>query len=248
MEKYFFEAFENMDRLGPGSENSTLDAVKHIDITRKVKILDIGCGVGTHTFLLANKITNAEIIAIDNSQNFIDKFNKSAKLLKLDDRVKGICMSMFEMTFEDNSFDYIFAEGSIYIAGFTNGLSDWKRLLKKDGLIICSEISWTSDNPSPKVKDFWANNYPQMDNITNKIAQAEDLGYKLIEYFPLAKEAWTDNYYIPLQKNINSMKTKYIGDETALEVIDIIQEEIDIYSKFNSEYNYVFYVLQARSN
>ncbi len=246
MEKYFFEAFENMNRLGPGSEESTLSAIKHIDTTRKVKILDIGCGIGTHTFLVANKIPNAEIIAIDNSQDFIDKLNEKAKLLKLNDRVMGICMSMFEMTFEDNSFDYIFAEGSIYIAGFTNGLSDWKRLLRKDGLIICSEISWTSDNPSIKVNNFWTENYSQMDSVANKIAQAESLGYDLMDFFPLPKEAWTDNYYVPLQNNLNTMKAKYTADKTALKVIDIIQEEINMYSEFNNEYNYVFYVLQIK--
>ena len=40
-------------------------------------------------------------------------------------------MSMFEMSFDDETFDLIWAEGSIYIAGFVRGIRDWKRLLKK---------------------------------------------------------------------------------------------------------------------
>lgn len=33
-------------------------------------------------------------------------------------------MSMFEMDFEPESFDLIWSEGSIYIAGFQTGLKD----------------------------------------------------------------------------------------------------------------------------
>ncbi len=246
MEKYFYEAFENMERLGPGCETSTEKAISYIEKVQPIKILDIGCGVGTHTFIMGNKLKNAEIIAIDNNQEFINKLNSTAKSLGLSDRVNGICMSMFEMTFEENAFDYIFAEGAIYIAGFTEALSDWKRLLKKDGIIICSEISWTVPNLSEKIKSFWELNYPQIDTITNKITQAENLGYSCITNFSLPNEAWTDNYYIPLARNLDLMRKKYSTNEDALEVISIIQEEIDLYYKYNKEYNYVFYVFQLK--
>ncbi len=55
MEQYFFEAFENMERLGPGSEKSTLKAIDGIDRKSAIKILDIGAGVGTHTMLIASE-------------------------------------------------------------------------------------------------------------------------------------------------------------------------------------------------
>ncbi len=244
MEKYFFEAFENMERLGPGDESSTLNAVKCIDTTRKVKILDVGCGVGTHSFLIANAFENVEITAIDNSQDFIDKLNSRADELNLSTRVVGVCMSMFEMTFEDCSFDYIFAEGSIYIAGFTNGLADWKRLLKPKGMLICSELSWITAVPSAKPQMYWNTNYPQIADIDTKVNQAKESGYNLVEYFTLPKHAWTDNYYVPLQHNLDKMKCRYDTNEEALEVVAIIQDEIDLYTQFGTEYSYVFYLLQ----
>lgn len=246
MEDYFYEAFENMDRLGPGDNQSTLKAIECIDKNQTVKILDIGCGVGSHTFLMAKSLENAEVVAIDNSSDFIDQFNHKAKQYNLDNRVKGICMSMFEMTFEDSSFDYIFAEGSIYIAGFETGLKEWKRFLKPNGKLICSEISWITDNQSKQAKAYWEANYPQIDSIENKNIQAENLGYEVVNHFILPKEAWTDNYYVPLQRNIDAMKAKYPENAIALEVARMIQEEIDLYTNHGTEYSYVFYVLQAK--
>ncbi len=243
MEKYFYEAFENMSRLGPGCETSTLKAISNIDKTRPVKILDIGCGIGVHTFIIANKIKNAEIIPLDNVKVYIDKVNDKALKLGLSHRVKGVCMSMFDMTFEDNSFDYIFAEGSIYIAGFTNGLSQWKRLLKKGGKIICSEICFTTDIVSDKVKTYWESNYPQIDSVANKILKGKKLGYNTLTHFPLPTKAWTDNYYVPLAKNLKVMKEKYKGNQEALGVVALIEEEIELYYKYGKEYNYFFFEL-----
>ena len=247
MEKYFYEAFEKMERLGPGSESSTLKACGHIDTTRKVKILDIGCGVGAHTLLIAKKYKNFQITAIDNNQEYIDKLNKKANELGLNNQVLGVCMSMFEMSFEEKSFDYIYSEGAIYISGFTNGLEDWKRFLKPEGKLICSEITWLVDDPSETSLAYWNENYSQMDSIENKIIQAKKLGYKDVDHFVLPKEDWIDNYYSPLEKQLRLMKSKYNGlNEEASNVIMMIEEEIEMYKNYGNEYSYVFYILQNK--
>lgn len=163
MEKYFYEAFEDMKRFGPGSDESTTRAAKMFPVKKNsLKIFDIGCGIGTHTFVIARKFPNADIIAIDTYAPHIEKLNFIAAECELADRVHGIVMSMFEMTFENESFDLIWSEGSDYIAGFSNAIKDWKRLLKSGGYIICSEISWLRDNPSEESKEFWNEAYSEM--------------------------------------------------------------------------------------
>ncbi len=244
MEEYFYEAFNGMARLGPGSEQSTLQAISYMDKDRAVQILDVGCGVGTHTLLMAEAMVNAHIIAIDNNQEYIDQLNTEAQMRGLSDRVQGVCMSMFEMSFEDASFDYIFAEGSIYIAGFSKGLADWKKLLKPEGVLICSEISWIRSEPSAKALEFWSAAYPEMDFVAHKEAQAVALGYEVVASFPLPEDAWTLNYYVPLQANLDKMTQKYGDNSTAQEVIAMIQQEIDLYHDVSDDYSYVFYILK----
>lgn len=245
MEQYFFEAFEGMKRLGPGSKESTLKAAALYPVRNApVKILDVGCGVGAHTFQLAQLLPMAEITAIDNNPAHIAEFQKTAELSGLSMRVKGAVMSMFEMTFADESFDLIWAEGSIYIAGFTNGIRDWKRLLKTDGYLICSEISWLVDHPSEKCRQYWSEAYAEMDSVANKLEQIKSAGYIPQESFVCPPSDWTENYYDLLQANLHRIEKKYSKHTEAMGVVKMLQEEIDLYRQHGNEYSYVFYVMK----
>ncbi len=244
-ERYFQELFFGLRRLGPGSDKVSIEAISEIDRKNEVKILDIGCGVGAHTLLLANELKNAKITAIDNNANFINVIKRKAIDKGVEDRVSAECISMFEMPFEPESFDCIYAEGSIYIAGFEKGLANWKNLLKKDGVIICSEISWIVDNPSEKAKKYWLSNYAEMESISKNCEKAKNQGFEIVRHIVLNKECWTDNYYTPLQQNIELMREKHSGD-TAKQVIEMIEQEFDLYKEFGDEYSYVFYVLKNR--
>ncbi|WHY99634.1 hypothetical protein [Peribacillus simplex] len=50
-------------------------------------------------------------------------------------------VSMFDMGFKTETFDLIWAEGSIYIIGFQKGLKVWKPFLNRGGYLVCSEVS-----------------------------------------------------------------------------------------------------------
>ncbi|WP_422485704.1 class I SAM-dependent methyltransferase [Gudongella sp. DL1XJH-153] len=244
MENYFFEAFDGMNRLAPGSEESTLKAISMYKGPKdNLKILDIGCGNGIHTLILARNFPKAKIIAIDNHESFINNLNNTIKRNGLSERVTGKCISMFDMDFEEQSFDLIWSEGAIYIAGFEDGLRDWRKLLKDDGYLICSEVSWLVDNPSDEISDFWDEEYPQIDTIKNKISQIEAAGYTYQGHFVTPSTDWTENYYIPLQANLNKMLDKYDDNDMAKEVVAMLQHEIDLYHKYGDEYSYVFYVM-----
>ncbi|TVP90255.1 MAG: hypothetical protein EA249_08015 [Alkalibacterium sp.] len=43
MTNYFFELYEGLDQLGPGSKESTLKAASYVHLDEPLKILDIGC-------------------------------------------------------------------------------------------------------------------------------------------------------------------------------------------------------------
>ncbi|AGC49545.1 class I SAM-dependent methyltransferase [Lawsonia intracellularis] len=240
MKKYLFEAFDGLNRLAPGSTESTQQAIKLLpaDFLPK-KILDIGCGVGESTLLLAKHFSNAEIIAIDNNQQYINELESKAT-----NNIKPKVMSMFEMDFEPESFDLIWSEGSIYIAGFQTGLKDWKKFLKNNGYFVCSEISWLIDQYSDASKYFWNEAYPEIDTIENNLQKIQSAGYKVLGHFVLPKSNWKENYYAPLQKNLERMKTTYNNDEKAQQVIALIQSEIDLYKENSDDYSYVFYIMK----
>ena len=247
MEKYLYEAFEGMKRFGPGSDESTVRAAEMFPANKnKLKILDIGCGIGTHTFVIARKFPDADIIAIDNYVPHIEKLNSIAAGYGIADRVRGVVMSMFEMTFENESFDLIWSEGSAYIAGFSNAIKDWKRLLKPDGYIICSEISWLRDDPSEESKRFWNEGYSEMNTIERKTEQIREQGYEFEGCFTCPVSDWTVNYYDPIEENIKKLEKRYPGNAQAMEAVQHLREEIDLYKKHNSDYSYVFYAMKKK--
>ena len=247
METYFYEAFEGMKRFGPGRDESTIRAAEMFSVNKKeLKILDIGCGIGTHTLILAKKFPKADIIAIDDYAPHIEKLNAIAEESKLADRGHGVVMSMFEMTFDNESFDLIWSEGAAYIAGFSNAIRDWKPLLKPGGYIICSEISWLTDNPSEQSRRFWNKGYQEMDTIQRKIEQICRQGYEFEGYFICPTSDWTLNYYDPLAENLKKLEKRYSENAQAMEIFQHLREEINLYKDHPNDYSYIFYAMKKK--
>lgn len=117
MEEFFYEIFEVLPRQGPGNKASTQKAFKAIPrLPPHPKILDIGCGTGAQTFDLA-ELTNGDITAVDDHSRFIDILNQKAEQAALSHRVHGKVGDMHSLDFRANTFDIIWAEGSIFIIG-----------------------------------------------------------------------------------------------------------------------------------
>lgn len=122
-----------------------------------------------------------------------------------------------------------YAEGSIYIAGFQEGLKQWKTFLKQDGYLVCSEISWLHMNPSKESKEFWEQGYPEINTIPKKVNQIINLQYAYLFSFVLPREDWTSEYYNPLDSNLKKMEHKYHRTPAALDVVNMIKQEINLY-------------------
>ena len=64
---YFYMAYKDLDRLSPGSNDTTLEALDKLDLDAggELNILDIACGVGSSTILLANYFNNSIVEGFD---------------------------------------------------------------------------------------------------------------------------------------------------------------------------------------
>jgi hypothetical protein len=63
---YFFELFSDLPRQGPGCREAILRALGVLkDLPSTPKVLDIGCGSGMQTLIIARKLKTT-ILAIDN--------------------------------------------------------------------------------------------------------------------------------------------------------------------------------------
>ncbi|CAF4826549.1 unnamed protein product [Rotaria sp. Silwood1] len=243
--KIFFEIHNSLSRQGPGSTQSTLRALRSVNLDHKhLDILDIGCGSGVATFDLAR--LGHRLTAIDNNEPFIKTLLARAKEECLSECITALVGDMFCLAkfVTPNTFDVIWSEGSVYIIGFERGLTEWKKFLNKDGYLVCSELSWLTDNPPFEAHDFWSKHYPNMRSREENLRTIRKCGYELIDSFILAEEDWWNEYYGPMERRIQELEMKYKGQQEAESVLDEQLSEINLYKKYSESYGYVFYIMK----
>lgn len=236
------EYFSQVERQGPGSPETTIKALSFIDnLTGESRIADLGCGTGGQTMTLAQNAPG-KVTGLDLFPDFIQIFNRNAKQLGLQDRVKGIIGSMDKLPFEEKSLDLIWSEGAIYNIGFERGLNEWNKYLKQGGYIAVSEASWFADEQPGEIYDFWMANYPEIDTIPTKVAQMQHAGYIPVATFIIPEDCWTEHFFAPCHKAQEEFLKKYPGNKMAEDLVVNQCREEGLYNKYKTSYGYVFYI------
>ncbi len=240
----FIEIHKDLPREGPGSNQCTRKALSLLkDLSPKPYILDIGCGPGMQTIEIAKRI-DGNIVALDNHEPFLDKLMYQAKKGGIDDRITIIKESMLTMSFDERVFDVIWSEGAIFIIGFEKGLKEWRKFLKKRGYVVVSEVSWLKNNPPKQLKQFWEEMFPQMKTVEGNIDIIKDVGYECICHFIVPESGWWNDYYLPMENRIATLREKYKDNIDASKALDAAQLEIEMYRNYSDYYGNVFYVMR----
>ncbi len=103
------------------------------------KVLEVGCGVGAQTLILAKNSPDSKIISIDISETSI---NMAKSLLKKEfiSNVEFQVADLFNLPFEQETYDHIFVCFVLeHLEDPINALKSLKRVLKKDGSITVIE-------------------------------------------------------------------------------------------------------------
>lgn len=236
----FFTIFEGLDAHGPGTATDTLAALALVP-RAPATILEIGCGPGNATLLLAEH-TSAAVTALDNLEQSLERLSARADAAGLDSRITPVNASMDEMPFAPASFDLIWCEASVYIMGFEKALSYWREFLTDRGHLVVSDLVWTDSDPPADLVSYWRQEYPDMKQLESRIEQAEALGYEVIATHPLEHDAWAA-YYEPLAQRVVEVRDQ-LSDPA---VADSLLEEVEMLKRqVTGSYTYVFFVLAPR--
>ena len=242
-DEIFFEIHTDLPREGPGRDKYTAKAFQMLPRLEQPRILDIGCGPGGPTIKLA-WLSGGHVIGMDIHQPYLDRLSQKIKKAGLSDRVEAVKCSLFEMAFSDESFDIIWAEGSIYLIGFEQGLKQWRQYIRPDGFLAVHEMTWLHPEPPEEVCDYWKELYPGITTVAENVDLIPACGYDLIGDFTLPEDAWWAEYYGPLEDRIRHLRKKHVDNAEALAVINEEQREIDMYRKYHQWYGSVFFVMQ----
>ena len=212
----------NLDHFRARLSKYTRRAFRILPKLEKPRILDVGCGSGVPTIELA-RLSDGEIIGIDINQPLLEKLSGKIEKEGFSNRVKARKSSLFEIDFPDESFDIIWAEGSIWIIGFEKGLREWRRLLKPNGFLVVHD---------------------EIKTVSNKLEKITEYGYRLVDHFSLPQDAHWTEYYRPLEIRVKELHMKYKDNADALKILGKHQKEIDMVKRNPEEHTSAFFVMQ----
>lgn len=243
-ENAIFEFFDGIPVQGPGSEKTTEQLLGLIPNNSDiVRALDIGCGTGRTSLVLAK--SGIHVTATDIHQPFLDHLDSNAQKYKLVHRVKTLRMSMDSLSLPERSFDLIWSEASAYIMGFTKAINYWKKFLKKKGYMVVTELCWTSNSPAMEASQFWSLEYPRMSNIEEVKAGIISNGFEISEVITLPESDW-NNYYNLLKNRIKQLEND--NRPAIQDVINQINIEICIREQYSRDFDYFAFVLKLPDN
>lgn len=241
--RYFFELFEDLPRQGPGCQEATRRALTLLsDLPEAPSVLDIGCGCGAPTLLLAQEL-KTRILAIDNHRPFLERLDRAAAARGL--AIETRELSMIDMPFAEGRFDLLWAEGSLFIIGLARGLQDFRRYLKPGGYLAFTEMCWFASTPPVEAKAYLDKVYPDIKSVEEVRRMAAGSGYQVIESFNLPDRAWWDDYYTPMLARIKILRRKNAGVGAAEAVYTKCELEAEMFRRHSSSYGYAFFVLQG---
>jgi SAM-dependent methyltransferase len=237
-----FEIHKNLVKECPGGNEYTKQAFQVLPPLMRPAILDIGCGPGSQTLELA-RLSDGRITAVDIHQPYLDYLAQEAQKQGLRDRISCLNQTMMNLEFSLNSFDLIWAEGSLYFIGLEKALKEWHSLLKPQGYFVFSELVWINLDPPQPIQDFFHLGYPEMRHIDSILQLIPHFNYQTIHHFVLPEKAWW-NYYLPLERRIKELRLIYNQDPEILLALESEQQEIEMYRKYSDFYSYSFFILQ----
>ena len=247
---YIYKVFDpSLPRLGPGSSESTKKALNMVmpfinrEITSSLRVLDIGCGNGAQTIELAAHV-DMIITAVDNHQPFLDELKRRAVQKGVSNKIRPCLGDMNNLGMEKESFDLVWAAGSLYHAGFERGLGICRDLLVSGGGLCASELSWLRPDSPEECREFFDEIYPAIVDIDSNIDIIKNNGFNVIGHFTQPDTEWWEPFYHPLEKRLAVLREQYASDQDWMNVLDSFQHEIDIFSRYSAYYGEVFYVMQ----
>lgn len=157
----------------------------------QLKILDLGCGGGRYTQMLAEM--GFQVYACDKYDGMVDATKKRIGQFKNVIEVQK--KDMASLGYENDFFDIVLANGvyhnAVSKAKFTEALEETYRILKKGGM-LCLNVFYQGENTT-KLKKINTNLYETVDDLIMVLYSKESLG-KMLKKFGLINKGIIHTY------------------------------------------------------
>ncbi|MCP3937830.1 MAG: class I SAM-dependent methyltransferase [Actinomycetia bacterium] len=239
----FLEVYGTLPRAGPGSTAETLRGLSLVPNKGNIqRLLDLGCGPGAQTLVLAGALPEADVLALDLAPQMVAEARRRCDEAGLGDRVEVAEGDLTAPQVPAASQDLIWCEGAIYFAGIEAALSTWRPLLSAGGVVAFTEPIWIGRSPPEELAAWWNEEYPAISDEDGVRAAVSSAGFETIGFFGLAAASWWDEYYEPMETRVKKLLHEHPQDPVAVEIAAVATNEIEMFRRFSDFYTYGFFI------
>ncbi len=165
-----------------GGKGATDRLIKKANIKKGSKVLDVGCGLGKTACRLAAE-SGCTVTGMDIMPAMVEQAKKTAKQLKVEDKVQFMEGDARKLPFEDNSFDTVFVESvTIFVEDVAKAVGEYYRVVKPGGAVCDNEVCITQ-----KSTEVLKDDMKDLEKIFTAFSSKTDRGF-------MTFEDWRDLY------------------------------------------------------
>lgn len=185
--------------------------------TQKPSILDAGCGTGVPTIHLA-EISEGTIVAIDINPQALAVLAGKVADKGLSHRITLKQCAIEMLPFDRDSFDIVWAEGSIAHLGFTTAGEILGKHLKPGGFLVIHDDAG----------DF-----------LQKLSAVPGMGFSLLGLLLLSEDVWWNEYYRHLGSAVADA-----GEATPPHTLSGIRKELELFRAEPNRFQSAFFIMK----
>ncbi|CAL1294710.1 unnamed protein product [Larinioides sclopetarius] len=141
--------------LSTGGMSTTGKYVERLDLKPGQKVLDVGCGIGGHSFYMAEKY-GVEVLGVDLSVNMMTEATEYlSERSHLDKKVKFVICDITKSVYDDASFDTIYSRDTLlHIPNKEELFQNFERWLKPGGKILFTDYTRSEQDISSNFEQY----------------------------------------------------------------------------------------------
>jgi ubiquinone/menaquinone biosynthesis C-methylase UbiE len=145
---YFIHSDEECERLELQARLANIERhLRHLPVSSDDRILDVGCGSGSMSRLIARSFPRTKVVGLDLSQQYLDFAAARAR----DERLGNLTFrhgDVLALPFADASFDIVWSKYLLqWVKGTKAALAELKRVTRPGGLVVsCDYVGFGTEH------------------------------------------------------------------------------------------------------
>jgi ubiquinone/menaquinone biosynthesis C-methylase UbiE len=152
---YVIHSDEECERLELQARLANIQGhLRHLPVSPNSRVLDVGCGSGSMSRLIARSFPQAEVVGVDVREQYLDFARARAR----DEGIRNLTFQrgdVFELPFADASFNLVWSKYLLqWLREPKNALAEMKRVTKPGGFVVSCDYAGFGIEHYPIAPDF----------------------------------------------------------------------------------------------